>query len=87
MATATPTATIIFDYMGALSAIPPNPEPNLGASATDPQGLIIAVAAAQPGNPSQPLPSTTKCVSVTTLLGSIRTGKVNPNASAVPCRS
>lgn len=84
-ATATPTtATITFDYLGTLAATPPDPDPNLG---TGQQGLIIAVAAAQPGNPSQPIPSTTKCVSVTTLLGSIRTGKVNPNTPAVPCRS
>lgn len=80
-ATVNTKPVITFDYMGAL---PPTPDPDLG---NNQQGLIIAVAAAQPGNPSQAIASTGRCVSVTTILGSINAGRINTSASAVPCKS
>ena len=57
---------VTFDNSGAL---PTTPTPNLGT-----QGLIIAVAAAQPrSSPPVPIPSTRRCVKISTLLGSIQT--------------
>ena len=61
---------VTFDYSGAL---PTTPTPNLV-----PQGLIIAVGAAQPrSSPPVPIPSTRRCVKISTLLGSIQTGRID----------
>lgn len=64
---------VTFDNSGAL---PTTPTPSLGS-----QGLIIAVGAAQPGsNSSRVIDSTRRCVKLSTLLGSIQTGKVDNDA-------
>jgi len=63
------TNKITFDYTGALPITPP---PNLGT-----QGLIIVVAAPQSNDSNQALPSTRRCVKVSTLLGSIQTGRIS----------
>lgn len=55
--------TITFDYTGALEPV----DSNLGT-----KGLIISVAVAKPGNPTQ-ASSVKRCVVIKTLLGSIRT--------------
>lgn len=54
---------ITFDYLGAISPGDSNSTP-----------LIIEVSVPQKGN-SAPLPSTVRCVKVTTLLGAIKTGR------------
>ncbi len=54
---------ITFDYLGAISPADNNSTP-----------LIIEVSVPQKGN-SAPLPSTVRCVKVTTLLGAIKTGR------------
>jgi type II secretory pathway pseudopilin PulG len=67
---------VTFDNSGAL---PTTPTPNLGS------GLIIAVAAAQPrSRPSAPITSTRRCVKISTLLGSIQTGKVDNTDACKP---
>jgi prepilin-type N-terminal cleavage/methylation domain-containing protein len=74
--TTSPLPKITFDYTGAL---PTTPTPNLG------QGLIIAVAAAQSNtSPPQPIPPTKRCVKVSTLLGTIVTGRGQYNATNNP---
>lgn len=66
----TALTTVTFDYTGSL---PTTPTPNLTN-----QGLIIAVAAAQPNsNPPQPIYSTSRCVKIVTLLGSLQAGKID----------
>jgi len=68
---------VTFDSSGAL---PTTPTPNLGS-----QGLIIAVGAAQPGSSSsRVLDSTRRCVKISTLLGSIQTGKVDNTGACKP---
>ena len=68
---------VTFDNSGAL---PTTPTPNLGS-----QGLIIAVAAAQPGSSSsRVIASTRRCVKISTLLGSIQTGKVDNTDACKP---
>lgn len=62
--------TITFDYTGSL---PPTPAPNLNNG----QGLIIAVGIKQG---SAQTPATGRCVKVSTLLGSIQSGFINPAA-------
>lgn len=59
--------TISFDHMGRL---PPIPTPQLGS-----KGLIVAVAVAKSGAPTQPLDNTKRCVKVMTLLGAMQTAK------------
>jgi prepilin-type N-terminal cleavage/methylation domain-containing protein len=54
---------ITFDYLGSVSPADNNSTP-----------LIIEVSVPQKGN-SAPLPSTVRCVKVTTLLGAIKTGR------------
>lgn len=72
-----PTQKITFDYTGGL---PTNPSPNLGNN-----GLILVVAAPQP-NTNNPIPSTVRCVSVKTLLGSIQAGKIDSQGQCSPIR-
>ena len=68
---------VTFDNSGAL---PTTPTPKL-----DPQGLIIAVGAAQPrSSPPAPILSTRRCVKISTLLGSIQTGKVDNTDACKP---
>ena len=68
---------VTFDYSGAL---PTTPTPNLV-----PQGLIIAVGAAQPGsNSSRVIDSTRRCVKISTLLGSIQTGRIDNTGACKP---
>jgi prepilin-type N-terminal cleavage/methylation domain-containing protein len=68
---------VTFDNSGAL---PTTPTPNLGS-----QGLIIAVGAAQPSsNPLVPILSTRRCVKISTLLGSIQTGKIDNTGACKP---
>jgi prepilin-type N-terminal cleavage/methylation domain-containing protein len=68
---------VTFDNSGAL---PTTPTPNLGT-----QGLIIAVAAAQPrSSPPVPIPSTRRCVKISTLLGSIQTGRIDNTGACKP---
>jgi len=68
---------VTFDNSGAL---PTTPTPNLGT-----QGLIIAVAAAQPrSSPPAPIPSTRRCVKISTLLGSIQTGRIDNTGACKP---
>jgi len=55
------TPMITFDYMGT---VPPKAA-----------GSIIVVAVPAPGNSSNPVPQTRRCVEVTTLLGAIRGGR------------
>ena len=67
---------VTFDNSGAL---PTTPTPNLGS------GLIIAVGAAQPGSSSsRVIDSTRRCVKISTLLGSIQTGKVDNTGACKP---
>lgn len=62
-----------FDYMGNLLSTAQQ-SANLGT-----QGLIIAVATNQPNsNPPQPVASTKRCVKITTLLGAMQAGKIDP---------
>lgn len=61
----TPPPRITFAYTGGLS-IPAN----LGT-----KGLIVTVAIPQPGNPTQALDATERCVRVMTLLGAMQTGR------------
>jgi len=56
-----PTKIITFDYMGT---VPPTAARS-----------IIVVAVPAPGNSSNPVPQTRRCVEVTTLLGAIRGGR------------
>lgn len=56
-----------FDLSGALQA---DPKPDLGN-----KGLIIAVAQPQPNDVTQRIEATTRCVKVTTLLGTIEIGR------------
>ena len=68
---------VTFDYSGAL---PTTPTPNLV-----PQGLIIAVGAAQPGSSSsRVIASTRRCVKISTLLGSIQTGRIDNTDACKP---
>lgn len=60
---------ITFDYLGNVQS--------------GNNGLVIAVAAAQANNPTTPLPQTNRCVTVTTLLGAMQTGK-SQNLTASP---
>jgi prepilin-type N-terminal cleavage/methylation domain-containing protein len=59
-------AKITFDYMGTLDKTSGNPS----------LPLIIEVAAPV-GNSTDPIPSTKRCVKITTLLGTIQPGRVN----------
>jgi len=60
---------ITFDYLGNVQSG---------------NGVVIAVAAAQPNNPTTPLPQTNRCVAVTTLLGAMHTGKSQNLLTASP---
>jgi prepilin-type N-terminal cleavage/methylation domain-containing protein len=74
---ATGVEVVTFNNSGAL---PTTINTNLGT-----QGLIIAVGAAQPGsNSSRVLDSTRRCVKISTLLGSIQTGKIIDNTTTGP---
>jgi len=63
---------ITFDYLGYVQS--------------NNNGLVIAVAAAQPNNPTTPLPQTNRCVAVTTLLGAMQTGKAQNLLTASPAQ-
>ena len=66
---------VTFDNSGAL---PTTINTNLGT-----QGLIIAVGAAlRNSNPPQAIASTRRCVKISTLLGSIQTGKLDSTGAA-----
>jgi type II secretory pathway pseudopilin PulG len=66
-----PIKRITFDYQGAL---PTNPQPNIPPS----KGLIIEVGIPPGGDTTKPpIASARRCVKITTLLGSIQTGKGN----------
>ena len=60
--------TIKFDYKGNL-------ESDGTVNIDEKKSLIVSVGLPQPGNSSQQLASTTRCVKVMTLLGTLRTGK------------
>lgn len=69
--------TITFDYMGALDLTVKTKNDGLTAvqnSKIGNKGLIVAVAIAKPGTPTQAT-NTKRCVIVKTLLGSLQTGK------------
>ncbi len=68
--------TITFDYTGSLPTTPP---PDLG---DQDQGLIIAVGIKQG---SAQTPATGRCVKVSTLLGSIQSGYINPADPPAVC--
>jgi prepilin-type N-terminal cleavage/methylation domain-containing protein len=61
-----PTKKITFDYLGAVSSSDTNSTPSIP--------LIVRVGVPQKGNP-EPFPLTVRCVKVTTLLGSIQSGR------------
>jgi prepilin-type N-terminal cleavage/methylation domain-containing protein len=61
------TTVATFDLLGSLAT---DPKPNLGN-----KGLIIAVAQPQLNDLTQRLDGTTRCVKITTLLGSIEIGR------------
>jgi prepilin-type N-terminal cleavage/methylation domain-containing protein len=69
--------TITFDYMGALDLTVKTKNDGLTAvqnSKIGSKGLIVAVAVAKAGNPTQAA-NTKRCVIIKTLLGSLKTGK------------
>ena len=62
--------TITFDYLGTV-------QPSS-------RGTIIAVGALPSSTASAPVPSTRRCVKITTLLGAIQGGKVDASNDCVP---
>jgi prepilin-type N-terminal cleavage/methylation domain-containing protein len=72
-----PDNKITFDYMGALPLTAPSASTNFG------NGLIVVVAATSSSTSTQPIDSTRRCVKVATLLGSIRSGKLDSSNECV----
>lgn len=67
------TPKVVFDQFGNL---PKEPEAKLDANNdNNPEGLIVAVAASKPDDHEKALEGTIRCVKVTTLLGSLQTGR------------
>ena len=71
------THRITFDYMGALPLTDPAASTNFG------DGLIVVVAATSSNTSTQAIDSTRRCVKVATLLGSIRSGKLDSSNECV----
>ncbi|MBW4648304.1 MAG: prepilin-type N-terminal cleavage/methylation domain-containing protein [Kastovskya adunca ATA6-11-RM4] len=76
-----PVRTITFDYLGSL---PPESDLDGNNNGTS-EGLIIVTAVPRGSSSKEAIPSTRRCVKVSTLLGSIQTGRKISESGEVQC--